>query len=219
MKKVLVLGVLFALPITVYILFATAVNNFAHLPTLTKNISGLENFKSLDGNELHLDDQITVLSIYGESITKMEGNAFNLNEKIYKKNYNFKDFQFIVLAENGTQDEARDLLDQLSTTTDTDTQKWKFAFGSLADIQDFFDSMKTTIQLNQNKATPFVFIIDKERNLRGRDKADKSVTENKYGYDTRSVAELNNIMDDDVKVILAEYRLALKKYNKKKETK
>jgi hypothetical protein len=32
-----------------------------------------------------------------------------------------------------------------------------------------------------------------------------------YGYDIRSVAVLNNKMEDDVKVLLAEYRLALKK--------
>lgn len=34
------------------------------------------------------------------------------------------------------------------------------------------------------------------------------------GYDATSVADLNNKMIDDVKVILAEYRLALKKYDK-----
>ena len=33
-----------------------------------------------------------------------------------------------------------------------------------------------------------------------------------YGYDAGSVADLSNVMEDDVKVILAEYRLALKKY-------
>ena len=35
----------------------------------------------------------------------------------------------------------------------------------------------------------------------------------KYAYDMRSVAELNNKMEDDMKIILAEYRLALKKNN------
>ena len=34
-----------------------------------------------------------------------------------------------------------------------------------------------------------------------------------YGFDARSVAEINNKMEDDIKVILAEYRLALKKYS------
>lgn len=57
--------------------------------------------------------------------------------------------------------------------------------------------------------TPYVFIIDKNLNLRGRD--DDEDHGELYAYDSRSVAELNNKMDDDVKVILAEYRLALKK--------
>ena len=35
----------------------------------------------------------------------------------------------------------------------------------------------------------------------------------KYGFNTSSVADLNNKMEDDVKIILAEYRLALKKNN------
>ena len=38
-------------------------------------------------------------------------------------------------------------------------------------------------------------------------------TETKFGYDSRSVADINNNMLDDVKVILAEYRMALKKNN------
>ena len=56
-----------------------------------------------------------------------------------------------------------------------------------------------------------MFIIDKDKNVRGReDDEDEGV---KYGYNTTSVAELNNKMEDDVKIILAEYRLALKKNN------
>ena len=56
-----------------------------------------------------------------------------------------------------------------------------------------------------------LFIIDKERNLRGRDDDEKVGT--LFGYNAQSVAEINNKMVDDIKVILAEYRRALKKYN------
>jgi hypothetical protein len=65
------------------------------------------------------------------------------------------------------------------------------------------------LQLDQNDASPYVFIVDREGNLRGRDDDDF------VGYDARSVADINNNMVDDVKVILAEYRMALKKYNQK----
>lgn len=215
MKKFLVLGVLFILPIVAYLFFSSGVNNFAKLPVLTPQISNLEDFTSLDGSEVVLDNKITILSIYGSNIEAKEGNAFNLNEKIYDKNYNFEDFQFVVIAENGTQDQARALLKELSTTIDT--RKWKFVFGSSTAIQSFFNSLKTDLDLDEYLGTPKVFIIDKDRSLRGRPKEEGE--EAVYGYNTSSVADLTNTMTDDVKVILAEYRLALKKYNRKEALK
>lgn len=215
MKKFLVLGVLFILPIVAYLFFSSGVNNFAKLPVLTPQISNLEDFTSLDGGEVVLDNKITILSIYGSNIEAKEGNAFNLNEKIYDKNYNFEDFQFVVIAENGRQDQARALLKELSTTIDT--RKWKFVFGSSTAIQSFFDSLKTDLDLDEYLGTPKVFIIDKDRSLRGRPKEEGE--EAVYGYNTSSVADLTNTMTDDVKVILAEYRLALKKYNRKEALK
>ena len=68
------------------------------------------------------------------------------------------------------------------------------------------------MQLDAQLSRPEVFIVDKERKLRGRDDDEgKAVL---YGFNAESVAEINNKMLDDVKVILAEYRRALKKYNK-----
>ena len=215
MKKFLVLGVLFILPIVAYLFFSSGVNNFAKLPVLTPQISNLEDFTSLDGSEVVLDNKITILSIYGSNIEAKEGNAFNLNEKIYDKNYNFENFQFVVIAENGTQDQAKALLKELSTTIDT--RKWKFVFGSSTAIQSFFNSLKTDLDLDEYLGTPKVFIIDKDRSLRGRPKEEGE--ESVYGYNTSSVADLTNTMTDDVKVILAEYRLALKKYNRKEALK
>jgi len=74
-----------------------------------------------------------------------------------------------------------------------------------------FSSLKTDLSLNKNLGTPNMFIIDKESKLRGRD--DDEDQKIKYGFNTISVADLNNKMEDDVKIILAEYRLALKKNN------
>lgn len=215
MKKFMVLAVLFVLPIVAYLFFASGINNFGRLPVMTENIGSIQSFEDLDGNPLQLTDKITVLSIYGDSISKMGGNAFNLNEKIYKPYFQFNDFQFVVLAEKGAQAQAKWLLHEIGTTTDT--EKWKFAFGSKKAITDFFESLHTDLSLNSHAATPYTFIIDKHRNLRGRDD-DGHNGDDLYGYDTGSVAELTNKMTDDVKVILAEYRLALKKYKKNKSS-
>jgi len=215
MKKFFVLGVLFILPIVAYLFFSSGVNNFAKLPVLTQNVSSLSAFKSLSGEKVTLENKITILSVYGGNIEAREGNAFNLNEKIYDKNHNFEDFQFVVIAEDGTQQQAKKLLSELSTTINT--KKWKFVFGNKTDIILFFKSLRTDIELNQNTSTSFTFIIDKKQNLRGRSKDEDDAV--KFGYDTSSVSDLSNVMTDDVKVILAEYRLALKKYNKKEALK
>ena len=84
--------------------------------------------------------------------------------------------------------------------------------GSKESILEHFKSLKTPLNLEKNLSSPYIFIIDKEKKLRGRnDDEDIGVL---YGFDARSVAEINKKMIDDVKVILAEYRLALKRYNK-----
>ena len=89
--------------------------------------------------------------------------------------------------------------------------KWNFIFGSSEQIQNLFLSLESDINLSPNQSTSTVFIVDREANLRGRD--DDEDVGTLFGYDASSVASLNNKMTDDVKVILAEYRLALKKNN------
>ena len=90
-------------------------------------------------------------------------------------------------------------------------EKWLFVFADDQEIKTYFNSLGTNLELDDTVGTPYVFIIDKDRNLRGRQEdEDEGV---KYGFNTISVAELNNKMEDDVKIILAEYRLALKKNN------
>ena len=100
----------------------------------------------------------------------------------------------------------------MKTGVGTDLVKWNFIFGSDDQIDNLFQSLKTPLNLTNDKSLPYVFIIDKERNLRGRD--DDEDVGTLYGFNAQSVAEINNKMVDDIKVILAEYRRAWKKYNK-----
>ncbi|WP_127021877.1 hypothetical protein [Flagellimonas beolgyonensis] len=205
MKKTVVLVILFVFPIVAYLFFASGVNNFGKLPVLTENVSDVS---ELDGS-LVLDGKITILGFLGNDVNAKKGNAFNLNQKIYKRFGDFNDFQVIMVVTHGNEEKAAALKKELGELSEVD--KWNFTFGSSEQIEDLFQSLGTNLSLDDNLATPYVFIIDKERNLRGReDDEDEGL---KYGFDTTSVAELNNKMVDDVKIILAEYRLALKKNN------
>jgi len=213
MKKFAVLGILFILPITIYIFFASGKDNFAKLPILTESISELTGFKTLEGASLEFKDHITVLGFFGSNIEATKGNAFNLAHKIYKKNHGFQDFQLVILLPDGTQNEAIGLKSKLSEIADT--ENWKFAFGTSEAIENVFNSLHSNFTLDTNYATPYVFIIDKEGSLRGRDDDEDIGT--LYGFKSSDVAEINNKMNDDIKVVLAEYRLALKKYKAKRE--
>jgi len=210
-KKYFVLCILFIFPIVIYLFFASGKNNFALLPVLTENVNEIKNFKTLSGEKIQLEDKISILGFWGEDLSEKKGDALNLNQKIYKRFYQFNDFQFVMVLENGQQDQVNILKEELQEGVGTDLVKWRFLFGSSDEIQDLFDSLRTNLNLSQGKSSPYVFIIDKEVNLRGRD--DDEDVGTLYGFNSQSVAEINNKMVDDVKVILAEYRRAWKKYN------
>ncbi len=88
--------------------------------------------------------------------------------------------------------------------------KFKFVYGDKNEIKSHFKSLKTTYSIQDNGYSPYAFIIDRDMHLRGREEDDD--TEGiLYGYNAETVAPIHNKMVDDVKVLVAEYRLALKK--------
>lgn len=202
MKKYIVLAILFVFPLVVYLFFASGVNHFAKLPVLTQNVEEIGNY-----SETQFKDRITVLGFFGNVLQDKKALALNLNQKIYKRFYQFLDFQFVIALPVGTEMQAESLKAELEGTTGTDMSRWDFVFLPPNELEQVFRSLNLPLSLDSNFANPFVFIIDRDSNLRGRDDDDF------FGYDARSVADINNNMVDDVKVILAEYRLALKKYN------
>ena len=202
MKKTFVLVVLFVLPIVAYLFFASGVTNFGKLSQLTKNVQEL-NFS----DQTKFKDKITILGFLGSDVEGRKGNAFNLNQKIYKRFFEFKDFQFVMVVANDTENQVNALKTELATLANN--EKWNFVSANDNQITNLFKSLKTDIVLDANNSTPYVFIIDKDLTLRGRSDDEDDGT--KYGFNSNSVSDLNNKMVDDVKIILAEYRLALKR--------
>lgn len=209
MKKTFVLTVLFILPLVVYMFFASGVTNFGRLPILTEQVDELDALSET----VRLEGKISILGFLGTDPESKKGNAFNLNQKIYKPFYEFRDFQIVMVVPEGQQQAVSELNRELMSFTDT--RNWRFVYGDPAQIREFFASLRTDLALDETLSTPYVFIIDKERTLRGRKKDEDEGT--KYGFNTSSVADLNNKMKDDVKIILAEYRLALKKNQAERE--
>ncbi len=206
-KNKLVLTILFFGPLVFYLFLLTGTNNFAKLPVLTSKVNDIINFTSKD--TVTLDKRISILCFFGEDLLFKKTNALNLNEKIYKHFYGFKDFQFVVILPKGTEEKAKQLKKELGATTNVD--KWFFVFGSNSEVMDMFNSLNTNYKLDANFYTPNAFIIDREMNLRGRNDDEDETDGFLYGYNAESVAPIHQKMVDDLKVVIAEYRLALKK--------
>ncbi|MFL2603041.1 MAG: hypothetical protein ACJ0PE_06285 [Flavobacteriaceae bacterium] len=202
MKKYIVLTILFILPLVAYLFFASGVNNFAKLPVIKQNVDNISNY-----SKIGFDNKISVLIFLGNNINDRQGDALNLNQKIYKRFYQFNDFQFVVICPLGSEQLAENLKNKLASGTNTDMINWNFIFLNPKLIVKLFKSLKTDNNLDYNYGSPYVYIIDKKLSQRGRNDNNGI----KFGYDSRSVADINNFMLDDIKVILAEYRLALKK--------
>lgn len=210
MKKFLVLGLLFLLPIVAYLFFSSGINNFAKLPVLTENVMDIKDLESSQDSILSFQNKISIVAFFGSDLDALKGNTYNLDQKILEKFYEFNDFQFIIILPKSAKTQAEKFVSEFDDITNS--SYWRFAYGEPEEIKQVFSSLNTNLELDSNLQTPYVFIVDKNASLRGRDDKEEGKL---YGYDSRSVSELANKMSDDIKVILAEYRLALKKYNSK----
>ncbi len=208
LKKYLILGFLFFFPIFVYVFLSTGINNFAKLPVLTENVMDIENIEGNSAN-VSFKNKISIVAFWGGDVNNKKSEALNLNQKIYKRFNEFQDFQFVLLHNKNDNEAIENLKSDLVSGVGTNLRNWNFIPTTQSNIKMIFDSFKTNIELDQSFSTPYVFIVDRDLSLRGRD--DDEDIGMLYGFDSQSVAEINKKMVDDVKIILAEYRLALKK--------
>ena len=208
LKKYLILGFLFFFPIFVYVFLSTGINNFAKLPVLTETVMDIENIEGNTAN-VSFKNKISVVAFWGGDVNNKKSEALNLNQKIYKRFYEFQDFQFVLLHDKSDNEAIEDLKSDLVSGVGTDLKNWNFIPTTQSNIKMIFDSFKTNIDLDNSFSTSYVFIVDRNLSLRGRD--DDEDIGMLFGFNSQSVAEINNKMVDDVKIILAEYRLALKK--------
>jgi len=204
MKKFWVLFALFIVPLIFYLLLTTGINNFSKLPVVTPNINDISAFSTSNNEQLTLKSKISVLCFLGDSLLERKTNALNLNEKIYKHFYQYKDFQMIALLPIGVEHKVEQLKKELGYTTNL--ENWHFLFGSADDLNTFNNSLKSQTNLDHLNYSPLSFIVDKDQNLRGRTDDDKAKNGLLYGYDASIVSPIHQKMVDDIKVLLAEYR-------------
>ena len=119
LKKFLILGFLFFFPIFVYVFLSTGINNFAKLPVLTETVMDIENIEGNTAN-VSFKNKISVVAFWGGDVNKKKSEALNLNQKIYKRFYEFQDFQFVLLHDKNDNKAIEDLKSDLVSGVGTD---------------------------------------------------------------------------------------------------
>ena len=206
MKKYIVLIVLFVLPLVAYLFFSSGINSFGKLPILNENLQVLKKFETED---ITFDNKITILTFFGKDFNVKKVHAFNMKEKIYDRYHKFDNFQVVSVTELNSEKNINTFVSEINKTSDA--SEWLFLELADDDITQLFESLGSDLKLDAKLSTPYAFIIDKQMNLRGRSDDEDEGT--KYAYDLSNLKEVSDKMNDDVKIILAEYRFALKKNN------
>lgn len=209
-KKRIVLFLLFIFPLICFLILSTGENNFKKLPILTKSVIDVSEIDK--SNKVQLKESVSIVCFLGDDINSITNGLLNLNEKIYKKFIDYKKFQIVAVYPADRTDEVNKLKEEIGAFTDM--QKWKFIASSKQEIEGFYLSFGYQVSLNNASSTK-AFLIDKNLNLRGRLKDDKT-NKKLYGYNLNSVSELNGKLKDDIKVLYYEYYAAFKERNKNK---
>jgi hypothetical protein len=210
MKKYAVLIVLFVLPLVAYLFFSSGINSFGKLPVLKEKLSFLNEFET---DEIVFDNKITILTFFGNDFDVKKVHAFNMKEKIYDRYHKFDDFQVVTLTAINSEEKIENFRSEINKTSDA--AEWFFLELPEAQIKKVFESLESDLKLDDKFSSTYAFIIDKKMSLRGRSDDEEEGT--KYAYDLSNIKEVSDKMNDDVKIILAEYRFALKKNNAQRE--
>ena len=210
-KRYIVLGILFFLPVAFLLMLYPAKHNYDPLDIVNTNISDISNFTSDRGDSIALKDQITVLGFLGKNPLDKMIAASNLKELVYDKFKGFKNFQIIIVVPNGTEEDIKTLKKEINTYEDL--KYWDYAFATEGEIKMLYNTLKSKERLDPNLSSNNVFIIDKDLSQRGRldGRDEKQVEDNKpafsvYSYNMIEVAEIKNMMSDDVRILFTEYR-------------
>lgn len=210
-KKGVVLGALFFLPVIFLLFLYPSTNNYNPLEVVKTQVLDIQNLTSAK-TEVKLTDYITVLGFLGKDPEAKVVETSNLKELIYDKFQGFKKFQVVMLVSENAEDATERLKNEL--TKYGELKYWKFVPVDDSDTKKMFNSLRTSEVLDFNLATSKVFIIDKELNQRGRlDDRTKKEIEKKIqafpltAYNCKEVSELKNKMGaDDLRVLFTEYR-------------
>ena len=210
-RKWLILGILFLLPVIFLLFLYPSTHNYNTLDIVNENIVEIDSLNFLDNNQTTLKNNITILNFLGENPIDNITSALNLKELVYDKFKGFKKFQIVTISSGDSSAFLYEVKKELLKSDELNY--WYFATVDNESLQKIYFSLRAESELNSSNYTSQVFIIDKEKNQRGRiDNRDKDQVENNldliglYSYNSIKVSEIKSKMNDDIRILFTEYR-------------
>lgn len=227
-KKYSILFAILFLPTILYLLFVygKGEQSFAHLPfvTYTDGNGVLHNrkaptfgFTNQDGQVFtheEMNGKVYVVDFFFTSCPSICPIMTANMVKLQKRFSSFDDFQLLSFTVDPQRDTPEKLKEYAEERT-INTDKWQFLTGEKDSLYavsyDFLSSaMEDSLAPGGFLHTEYFVLVDKEGNLRSR----KDEQGNIIGvYDGTEAQDIRDLIDD-IKVLIAEYNLELKK-NKK----
>lgn len=205
-KRYTVLVILFFLPVAFLLLLLPAKHNYTALDVVKNNV------KEINAISTHeLEDHITIMAFMGKKPLERATEAFHLKELIYNKFRGFKRFQVVVFLLPEAETDLIELKQKINWLEDL--KYWHFVFLDDDETKQLYASLKSYGPLDENLSSSNVFIVDTDRNQRGRldARTEREVELNAQTYDLTSydctkISVIKNQMSEDMRVLFAEYR-------------
>ncbi len=182
------------------------------MPILTENVIDINSFSK--NSDVSFNEKLSIVCFLGNNISPAKGSLFNLNQTIYKRYYQKPYFQMIAILPEGTENEYKTAIEELSAFTDI--SNWHFIYTNETNIKNLFNSFSTPYKLNENLYSENAYIVDMKRRLRGRKDDEDTENGKLYGYDTKSISTLKNKMKDDINIIYYQLKKSAEKEQRRK---
>ena len=210
-RKWIILGILFLLPVIFLLFLYPSTHNYNALDIVNEDIVEIDFLNFIDNRKTNFEGNITILNFLGDKPMENITGALNLKELVYDKFKGFKKFQIISISSLNSEKSLESVKRELLKSDEL--KYWFFAIASDEKINKIYSSLRNQNELDSSNYTSEVYIIDKQRNQRGRiDDRDNNQIENKidpfglYSYNSVIVSEIKKKMNDDIRILFTEYR-------------
>ena len=210
-RKWIILGILFLLPVIFLLFLYPSTHNYNTLDIVNEDIKETDFLNFIDNRKTNFEGNITILNFLGDMPVENITGTLNLKELVYDKFKGFKKFQIISVASLNSEKSLENVKKELLKSDEL--KYWFFATTTDEEINKIYSSLRSQKELDSSNYTSQVFIIDKQRNQRGRidDRDDDQIEKNVdlfglYSYNSIIVSEIKKKMNDDIRILFTEYR-------------